>query len=404
MVEIYLSVHESQFSFLSIPLADVQRLAIRPFKWLRYVMYCICGARGDLYATLDGPPVDYDSTALANDAMYYYKPSGECVFVDYKDLHDQLTTTSQTDGRYDFTQDVVQRDKSSVITAEERDICDAAHLISWNKGDEYIKRVVEGRLPLYGGTAPSISSVNAVENGVLLRTDLHMQLSRGDVAYLKTPNYGLESADIQRVDQRPADMDTDHFTLHYLAKPHHYEPDIATILINAGCPNAAVFFSAGLNVDALFRGTGSPLPPAVILDYAYGAAAYKCWSSMRDVPDVMESYHRKYYADIPVPLRRRHSDDSDGPSDELNGPRPREDPGPAPTSPRRRQHMSLREGDEMAKAMDDMNAFLMFVNGITPEEAAKRREKRMEEEELKAQEASRSKVMEWMGTMDDSSS
>ncbi|KAH9174872.1 hypothetical protein EDB89DRAFT_1948327 [Lactarius sanguifluus] len=373
MVEIYLSVHESQLSFLSIPLADVQRLAIRPFKWLRYVMYSICGARGDLYATLDGPPVDYDSTALANDAIYYYKPSGECVFVDYKDLHDQITSTSQTDDRYDFRQDVMRRDKSCVITKEHEQICDAAHLISWNKGDEYIKRVVEGRLPLYGGTEPSISRVNAVENGVLLRVDLHMMLSRGDVAFLK---------------------------------PHHYDPDMAATFIKAGISHAAVFFTVGLNVDAFFEGTGSPLPPAVILDYAYGAAAYKCWGSTRDVHHgVMESYHREHYADIPVPPRRRHSDDSDGPSsDELDAPRHCEDPDHAPTSPRRRQHMSLREGDEMAKAMDDMNAVLMFVRGITPEEAAKRREKRMEEEELKAQEASRSKVMEWMGTTGDSSS
>ncbi|KAH9036197.1 hypothetical protein EDB85DRAFT_2288402 [Lactarius pseudohatsudake] len=403
MVEIYLSVHESQVSFLSIPLADVQRLAIRPFKWLRYVMYSICGARGDLYATLDGPPVDYDSTALADDAMYYYKPSGECVFVDYKDLHDQVTTTSQTDDRYDFRQDVVRRDKSCVITTQEHRICDAAHLISWNKGDEYIKRVVEARLPLYGGTAPSISRVNAVENGVLLRVDLHSLLSRGDVAFLKTPNYGLEPADIQRIDQRPADMDTDHFTLHRLTKPDHYDPDMAAFLINAGTSHA-VIFSVGLNMDALFRGR-SPLPPAVILDYAYGAAAYKCWSSMRDVHGVVESYHREHYADIPVPPRRRHSDDSDGPSsDEPDGPRHCEGPDPAPTSPRRRQHMSVREGDQMGKAMDDMNAVLMFVRGITPEEAAKRREKRMEEEELKAQEASRSKVMDWMGTTGDSSS
>ncbi len=77
MVEIYLNVHESQVPFLSIPLSDVQRLSIRPFKWLRFVMFSICGARGDLYATLDGPPVDYDGTALADNIIYFYKPSGK---------------------------------------------------------------------------------------------------------------------------------------------------------------------------------------------------------------------------------------------------------------------------------------------------------------------------------------
>jgi hypothetical protein len=76
MVEIYLNVQESQVPFLSIPYSDVQRLSIRPFKWLRYVMFSICGACGDLSATLDGPPVDYNSTELVDNGIYYYKPLG----------------------------------------------------------------------------------------------------------------------------------------------------------------------------------------------------------------------------------------------------------------------------------------------------------------------------------------
>jgi hypothetical protein len=48
--------------------------------------------------------------------------------------------------------------------------------------------------------------------------------------------------------------------------------------------------------------------------------------------------------------------------------------------------------------MDDLNLLLMSVEGITPQEAADRREKRMEEEELRAQEAGRRKITEWMDT------
>lgn len=82
MVEIYLNMQESQapFPFLSIPLSDVLRLSIRPFKWLRYVMFSICGARGDLSAMPEGPAVDYQSTALVDDVTYYYKPSGKVSF------------------------------------------------------------------------------------------------------------------------------------------------------------------------------------------------------------------------------------------------------------------------------------------------------------------------------------
>ena len=77
MVEIYLNVHGSQISFLSIPYSDVQRLSIHPFKWLRYVMFSICGTSGDLLATPDGSPVDYDRTELANNSTYFYKPLGK---------------------------------------------------------------------------------------------------------------------------------------------------------------------------------------------------------------------------------------------------------------------------------------------------------------------------------------
>src|SRR6266702_890064 len=66
MVEIYLNVYGSQISFLSIPHSDVQMLSVRPFKWLRFVMFSICGARGDLSAIPDGPPVDYESAGVSS--------------------------------------------------------------------------------------------------------------------------------------------------------------------------------------------------------------------------------------------------------------------------------------------------------------------------------------------------
>ncbi len=80
-VEIYLVTGEVQVSFLRIPIKDVKRLSVRPFKWLRFVMYAICGAPGKISATPDGDPVEYNSTELADvDAEYYYKPRGKVCF------------------------------------------------------------------------------------------------------------------------------------------------------------------------------------------------------------------------------------------------------------------------------------------------------------------------------------
>jgi hypothetical protein len=80
-IEIFLSFHEAQIPFLSIPLSDIERLAVFPFRWLRYVMFTICGARGDLSTTPKGPPVDYDKTEFADaENTYYYQPSGKPSF------------------------------------------------------------------------------------------------------------------------------------------------------------------------------------------------------------------------------------------------------------------------------------------------------------------------------------
>ncbi|KAH9008766.1 hypothetical protein EDB84DRAFT_1671824 [Lactarius hengduanensis] len=312
-------------------------------------LYCICGARGDLSASQGGPPVDYDSTKLADDVIYFYEPSG---------LDDSMTSTDQTPRRDNFRREILARDGSfCVITRDVERSCDAAHIISRSKGDGYIRKVVRERWPLYEdeNTPPEIR-INAVENGVFLAKNLHAKLGIGEVAFLKTPNYGLDPTDIPRIEptDREGPVPTDHFTLHRLAMP------------------------PGLNVDALFGSTNS-LPPVVILDYVYGIAAYNQWNSRRPdktVHSVMGNYRQEHYINIPAI-----------------------EPSP-PTDNYEGHYISTRTGDVMAKAMDDLNAFLMLVRGITPEEAAKRREERMEEEELKAQEASRSKVMEWMRTTD----
>jgi hypothetical protein len=80
-IEIFLSIDENQMSFLSISRSDIERLAVSPFQWIRYVMFAICGARGDLSTTPNGPAVDYENTEIASDEnTYYYRPSGKLSF------------------------------------------------------------------------------------------------------------------------------------------------------------------------------------------------------------------------------------------------------------------------------------------------------------------------------------
>ncbi|KAI9449716.1 hypothetical protein BJY52DRAFT_1306205 [Lactarius psammicola] len=386
MVNIYLNVDGSPVLFLSIPDSAVQRLSIRPFRWLRFVVFSICGAHG----------LNYDSTSFTGVIDLYYKPSGNCIFVDYECLNDRVTSTVPSDRPNDFRDDIITRDGSAcIVTRHSAGHCDATHLIPRSKGDGYIQRVIEDRSSCYcGGSLPSISGIDDVQNGALLNKTVHSMLATREVAFLKTPNYGINPTDIHRVDLGPER--TDHFTLQHLKESEHYYPaGAAALSATANLQDPLVLFVAGLNMDALFQGTGSSLPPVIILDYLYGVAAYKQWGRRQgNAQPLMEEYHREHYADIPEPPPAPPSDngvDAPDPDD------PRDlDYSPSTSRRTRRSHGYTRRGDVMAQAMDELNLVLMNLSGTTPQEVAKRREERMEEEERVAQEKGRSKVMEWM--------
>ena len=154
MVSIYLDNGSSQVPFLSVPLNDLQRLSIRPLKWLRFATFAVCGARGDLSLSPGGPTVNYDATEIGE--SYYYTHSGETylvchllgvtiyiigqfAFVDYNALNERITSSSQTQRRSNFRRDVLERDGMfCVFTGETQDVCDAAHIIPRSKGDEVL--------------------------------------------------------------------------------------------------------------------------------------------------------------------------------------------------------------------------------------------------------------------------
>ena len=71
-IEIFLSFDGNHVSFLLIPHSDIERLAVFPFRWIRYVMFTICGARGGLLTTPNGPSVDYEKTEFSDAENTYY--------------------------------------------------------------------------------------------------------------------------------------------------------------------------------------------------------------------------------------------------------------------------------------------------------------------------------------------
>ena len=129
--------------------------------------------------------------------------------------------------------------------------------------------------------------------------------------------------------------------------------DALQAIQNAGIdPPPSMAHDALQNVDALFLGEGVPLPSDFILDYIYGISTYKAWRSNR-VNDLMDDYRKTHYTKIP-PDDRSDSDHN-------------------PPGERKRHTPTRRSGLE--ETMDELNMFLMYIHGITPEMAAERRQK-----------------------------
>ncbi|KAF8351787.1 hypothetical protein F5887DRAFT_1057619 [Amanita rubescens] len=360
MVNIYLPTVRGQVLALSIPFSDIERLSVRPVKWLRFVTFAICGVRGHLSESSmpNGTPVDYDSISLDNIAeVYHYIHEGDYHLIDHKAMNDQTTSSEQTTRSSSFRRDVMARDGPvCVFAGSHADDCDAARLLAKSKGDEFIAVVLQDRLNSYDSALePNNLGINSVENGMFLAKNLHSSY---------TPNFALDPADIPRVEAGP--MPSSRITLHTLAPDTSFHPI--------------------LQGDARITGTGTSLPSTVILDYMYGVAAYRRWGSGQDIEKVMDQHFSKHYKSIPMPPASPYLSGSDSFSEP-------DDPN---DGNRRRRNHSAKMSDEMLRAMDKVLALSMLLKGTTPEMMAAERQRREEAEELRAKEASRVKVQQWM--------
>jgi hypothetical protein len=124
----------------------------------------------------------------------------------------------------------------------------------------------------------------------------------------------------------------------------------------------------------------------------YGAAAYQRWGSGQDIKKLMQEHFTDHYESIPIPpapqppSNNNSSPEPDNPTDCVYVPN---------RQPRGRNH-DTDMSDGMLQAMDNILALSMLVKGTSPESMAAERQRREEAKELRAKEASRVKVQEWM--------
>ena len=180
--------------------------------------------------------------------------------------------------------------------------------------------------------------------------------------------------------------------------------------------------------DAVFTGRSQDRdenepPPAILLDFMYGAAAYERWGKGEEMADKIHDSNVQDYQDVPIVHDDAFSEDPGGEPDHPND----GDYVPGFPSQRYRTHL-LSEPDHptddplqsirarshslhhkypgssnpaerpepIINAMDNMNALMMRMNGLTLEIRMAMWQKEVEEEQSKNEAISRSKVLDWM--------
>jgi hypothetical protein len=147
-------------------------------------------------------------------------------------------------------------------------------------------------------------------------------------------------------------------------------------------------------------GTGIPRPSALILDFVYGVAVYRQWGSgVEDIRQVLDARFSDHFKSIPplvTPLP--NYDPSASPDDPKDADYVPEDNGSSELDDRTNgdQQRGRKHELNMSDAMDTVLALSMLLKGTSPEQMAAERRRREESEELRAKEASRVKVEEWM--------
>ncbi|THH15989.1 hypothetical protein EW146_g4564 [Bondarzewia mesenterica] len=155
-VTLTIKIHEdgTRSSALRVPITDLERLSVRPLKWLRFVAYAIMGVQGELYhmpgpSELEGEVVNYAEPSVNHlQSEYYFVPSRFLVdgLIDDQAMNFSVMSSVGSARLHNFWTEVAERDGDCCIfTGFSKPLCIAAHIIPHAKGDE---RVLISRCPV----------------------------------------------------------------------------------------------------------------------------------------------------------------------------------------------------------------------------------------------------------------
>ncbi|KAG9310493.1 hypothetical protein JVU11DRAFT_9638 [Chiua virens] len=260
-VKLLLAIGNHSEVALSIPLAECTTFSNSPLKWLRFLGFTIYGQQGYLSETEGGADLN-NYTAQIEPRPYYFvsKSDPRLIDVDAIDDRTMITDSSQfSTGRQDFRRQIIDRDGTCVLTGDFEHNCTACHLIPHLKGDEYMSKLFDHRGQMYNHGMVPVVDINDARNGILLYDGFHRPLDRGDIAFLKTPNFALGVEDV----------------------PYSHQP------LPTAHPESRLTLQHPEDM--------SLWPPAIILDLRYGAAAVQAWGPQAFLDRVRTVAGHSYY-------------------------------------------------------------------------------------------------------------
>ncbi|KAG9310359.1 hypothetical protein JVU11DRAFT_9492 [Chiua virens] len=141
--------------------------------------------------------------------------------------------------------------------------CMACHLIPHSKGDDYMSKLFDYRGQMYDPGMDPVVDISDARNGILLNDGFYRPLYRGEITFLKTPNFALGVEDVPYSHQPPPTAHPEtRLTL------QHIRPDRIGPALRNLSPH---------NTDARQPEDMSLWPLAIIVDLRYGSAAVQAW-------------------------------------------------------------------------------------------------------------------------------
>ncbi|KAI0289830.1 hypothetical protein BC826DRAFT_970734 [Russula brevipes] len=204
---------------LAFPVSKLSNLQFssKPYKWIRYAIGVVVGARGDLCTERDLPnpiPIDYNSVLSSTSIDLYYHTTDQekrRMFPIGLRLNNTSTVTSSTVStrRERFCQDVEERDGACVVTGGPASICQAAHILPHSIGDTYIETLSTHRRRESSSSNAVVQGIDDIRNGLFVSAQIHQVLGK-HIAFLKTPNFAMDTTDVDSSAERAQERLTNH--------------------------------------------------------------------------------------------------------------------------------------------------------------------------------------------------